>query len=44
MAEKNNSKNLSKIEIDGLIATCERLRANSTDPSTEAELYRVFEK
>ena len=42
MSEENNSKNLSKIEREELIAICERLRGDSSDPNTEADINRLI--
>ncbi len=38
----NTSTNLSKIERDELIAICEKLRGNSSDPNTEADINRLI--
>ena len=42
MSEENKSTNLSKIEREELIAICERLRGDSSDPSTEADINRLI--
>ena len=38
----NTSTNLSKIERDELIAICEKLRGDSSDPSTQADINRLI--
>jgi len=38
----NTSTNLSKIERDELIAICEKLRGDSSDPNTEADINRLI--